>query len=321
MITPCYSDVEAAASRIEGQAHITPVLTSRTINSLVGADVLFKCENFQRTGSFKFRGAYNALSKLNPEQRAAGVVACSSGNHAQGIALAGQLLQISTTIVMPKDAPASKVAATRRYGAKIFFYDRYTEDREAIARNLVAAEGLTMIPPYDHPDVLVGQGTSARELIRSAGHLDSVLVSLGGGGMLSGTALAVKELLPHASIYGVEPEAGNDGQQSFRSRKIIHIDTPNTIADGAQTRFLGDHTFPIILDAVTDVLTVTDEELVEAMILFANHMKIVVEPTGCLGLAALLKYRDMFRGRRIGIIITGGNVDTKRFVDLVCHKG
>lgn len=306
---PTYQDVVGAATRLEGAANVTPVLTSRTIDEEVGAKVFFKCENYQRTGSFKFRGAYNALAKFSEERRRGGVVAFSSGNHAQGIALAAKLLEIPATIVMPTDAPAAKVAATKGYGAEVVFYDRYTEDREAIGRALAAQHGMTLIPSYDHPDVLSGQGTAAKELFESVGQLDALFVGLGGGGMLSGTTLATRALAPECTLIGVEPEAGNDGQQSFTSGEIVHIDTPDTIADGAQTQYLGNYTFPIILDGVNRIVTVTDEELVSAMKFFVQRMKIVVEPTGCLGLAAVRKFKDELQGKRVGVIITGGNID------------
>jgi len=306
---PTYQDVVDAATRLEGAANVTPVLTSRTIDEEVGAKVFFKCENYQRTGSFKFRGAYNSLAKFSEEQRRGGVVAFSSGNHAQGIALAAKLLKIPATIVMPTDAPAAKVAATRGYGAEVVFYDRYTEDREAIGRALAAKHGMTLIPSYDHPDVLSGQGTAAKELFESVGQLDALFVGLGGGGMLSGTTLATRALAPTCAVIGVEPEAGNDGQQSFNSGEIVHIDTPDTIADGAQTQHLGNYTFPIILNGVNRIVTVTDEELISAMKFFVQRMKIVVEPTGCLGLAAVRKFKDELQGKRVGVIITGGNID------------
>lgn len=310
---PTYQDVVDAATRIEGAANVTPVLTSRTINEEVGAQVFFKCENYQRTGSFKFRGAYNSLAKFSKEQRIGGVVAFSSGNHAQGIALAAKLLKIPATIVMPTDAPATKVAATKGYGAEVVFYDRYTEDREAIGRALAAKHCMTLIPSYDHPDVLSGQGTAAKELFESVGQLDALFVGLGGGGMLSGTTLAKRALAPECTLIGVEPEAGNDGQQSFNSGEIVHIDTPDTIADGAQTQHLGNYTFPIILNGVNRIVTVTDEELISAMKFFVQRMKIVVEPTGCLGLAAVRKLKDEFKEKRIGVIITGGNIDIDKF--------
>ena len=314
---PTYADVEAAAKRLEGVAHRTPVNTSRTLDDRLGAEVFIKCENFQRMGAFKFRGAYNALSKFSPEQRRAGVVAFSSGNHAQGIALSARLLGIPATIVMPHDAPAAKVAATRGYGANVVSYDRYTEDREAIGRRLADAHGFTLIPPYDHPDVLAGQGTAARELFEEVGALDALFCPLGGGGLLSGTALTTRALAPQCKLYGVEPEAGNDGQQSFRSGSIVHIDTPKTIADGAQTQHLGEYTFAIIKRDVDDILTATDAQLVEVMKFYASRMKMIVEPTGCLGLAAALQQTDALRGKRVGILISGGNIDLERFCELV----
>ncbi|MWL90090.1 threo-3-hydroxy-L-aspartate ammonia-lyase [Cupriavidus sp. SW-Y-13] len=314
---PTYADVEAAAGRIAGYANRTPVNTSRTLNDLLGAEVFFKCENFQRMGAFKFRGAFNALSRFSLEQRKGGVVAFSSGNHAQGIALSARLLGMPATIVMPHDAPAAKVAATKGYGATVVSYDRYTEDREAIGRKLAEEHGMTLIPPFDHPDVLTGQGTAAKELFEEVGKLDALFVPLGGGGLLSGTALSTRALAPDCKLYGVEPEAGNDGQQSFRSGSIVHIDTPKTIADGAQTGALGNYTFGIIKRDVTDVLTASDAELVEAMRFFAERMKMIVEPTGCLGLAAVLQQKEALRGKRVGVIISGGNVDIARFCELL----
>lgn len=314
---PTYADVEAAAKRLEGYANRTPVNTSRTLDERLGAKVFFKCENFQRMGAFKFRGAFNALSKFTPEQRKGGVVAFSSGNHAQGIALSAKLLGMPATIVMPQDAPALKVAATKGYGATVVMYDRYKEDREAIGRDLAEKHGMTLIPPYDHPDVMAGQGTAARELFDEVGPLDVLLAPLGGGGLLSGTALATRALAPQCRLYGVEPEAGNDGQQSFHSGAIVHIDTPKTIADGAQTQHLGQYTFPIIRRDVNDILTASDAQLVEAMRFFAERMKMIVEPTGALGLAAALQIQDQLKGKRVGIIISGGNVDISWFCELM----
>ncbi|RQU03804.1 threo-3-hydroxy-L-aspartate ammonia-lyase [Burkholderia cepacia] len=314
---PTYGDVAAAAARLEGHAHRTPVMTSRTIDEALGAQVFFKCENLQRMGAFKFRGAFNALSRFDAEQRRNGVVAFSSGNHAQAIALSARILGIPATIVMPQDAPAAKIAATRGYGGKVVTYDRYTEDREQIGRDLAARHGLTLIPPYDHPDVIAGQGTAAKELFDEVGPLDAVFTPLGGGGLLSGTALATRALSPHATLYGVEPEAGNDGQQSFRSGAIVHIDTPRTIADGAQTQHLGNLTFPIIRRDVDDILTATDAELVDCMRFFATRMKIVVEPTGCLSFAAVRRMKDALQGKRVGVVISGGNVDLENFCTLV----
>lgn len=317
MELPVYEDVVAAAERIQGTAHKTPVMTSRTINRETGAELFFKCENLQRMGAFKFRGAFNALSKFDERQRRAGVVTFSSGNHAQAIALSASLLNIPATIIMPHDAPAAKMAATKGYGGNVVIYNRYTEDREQIGRELAEKHGLTLIPPYDHPDVITGQGTAAKELFEEVGELDALFVSLGGGGLLSGSALSTRALSPACKLYGVEPEAGNDGQQSFRSGSIVHIDTPKTIADGAQTQHLGNYTFGIIKRDVDDILTVSDAQLVECMRFYAERMKIVVEPTGCLGLAAARAMKDELKGKRVGVIISGGNVDIDRFCSLL----
>ena len=316
-LLPTYEDVAQAAERILGVAHRTPVLTSRTVNEEFGAEIFFKCENMQRMGAFKFRGGYNALAKFSPEQRRAGVVAFSSGNHAQAIALSAKILGMPATIVMPQDAPAAKVAATRGYGATVVTYDRYTEDREQIGRELAEKLGLTLIPPYDHADVIAGQGTAAKELFEEVGPLDAFFVCLGGGGLLSGSALATRALSPGCLLYGVEPEAGNDGQQSLRTGEIVHIDTPRTIADGAQTQHLGQLTFPIIQRDVDDILTVSDEELVACMRFFAERMKIVVEPTGCLGFAAARRMKEQLKGKRVGVLISGGNIDLGRFASLL----
>ncbi|RCS25424.1 threo-3-hydroxy-L-aspartate ammonia-lyase [Phyllobacterium salinisoli] len=314
---PTYDDVLAAARRIEGHAHRTPVLRSRTIDGELGAELFFKAENFQRIGAFKFRGAFNALSRFDERQKKAGVLAFSSGNHAQAIALSGKLLGISATIVMPEDAPASKIAATRGYGATVVTFDRYKEDRDAIARRLAEERGLTLIPPFNHPDIIAGQGTAAKELLEEVGELDALFVCLGGGGLLSGSALAARALAPGCKIYGVEPEAGNDGQQSFRSGEIVRIATPKTIADGAQTQSLGDYTFAIIRRDVDDILTVADGELVEAMRFFASRMKMVVEPTGCVGIAGARKFGPQLKGQRVGVIVSGGNVDLEQFCKLL----
>jgi threonine dehydratase len=317
MKLPNYDDVVAAANRLKGHAHRTPVLTSRTIDREIGAELFFKCENFQRMGAFKFRGAFNALSRFDDQQRRAGVVAYSSGNHAQAVALSASLLGIPATIVMPNDAPQAKMAATRGYGANVVIYDRYTEDREQMGRDLADKHGLTLIPPYDNPDIIAGQGTAAKELFEDIGELEALFVSLGGGGLLSGSALAARSLSPRCTLYGVEPEAGNDGQQSFRSGRIVHIDTPKTIADGAQTQHLGAYTFEIIRRDVNDVLTATDAQLAACMRFFAERMKMVVEPTGCLGLAAARAMKEELKGKRIGVIVSGGNVDLHRFFDLL----
>jgi threonine dehydratase len=314
---PTYADVQAAAERIRGHAHRTPVLTSRRVDGEVGASVFFKCENFQRMGAFKFRGAYNALSRFDEAQRQAGVIAYSSGNHAQAVALSARILGMPATIVMPHDAPASKVAATRGYGASIVVYDRYTEDREEIGRALAAEHGMTLVPPYNHPDVIAGQGTATKELLEEVGELDALFVCLGGGGLLSGAALAARALSPSCRIYGVEPEAGDDGLQSLRSGSIVHIDTPDTIADGAQTQHLGDLTFPIIRRDVDDIVTASDDELVEAMRVFAATLKIVVEPTGCLAFAAVRRLAGELSGQRVGVIVSGGNIDIPRYASLL----
>jgi threo-3-hydroxy-L-aspartate ammonia-lyase len=310
-----FEDIAAAARRIAGHAHRTPVLRSRTADERVGAELFFKCENFQRVGAFKFRGAFNALSQFDPAQRRAGVVSFSSGNHAQAVALAARLLAIPATIVMPRDAPALKVSATRGYGAEVVLYDRYTEDREAIGRELARQRGLTLIPPYDHPHVIAGQGTAAFELFEEVGPLDALFVCLGGGGLLSGSAIVARERAPACKIYGAEPAAGNDGSQSFRAGHIVRIDTPQTIADGAQNQSLGQLTFPIIQRLVDDIIEVSDAELVDSMRFFAERMKIIVEPTGCLSFAAARKTNPA--GSRIGIIVSGGNVDLARFAQLV----
>lgn len=314
---PTYDDVRAAADRLRGHAHRTPVLTSRRLESELGLRVFVKAENFQRVGAFKFRGAFNALSCFTPEQRRAGVVAYSSGNHAQAVALAAQLLGVPATIVMPLDSPASKLAATRGYGAQVVTYDRYTEDREEIGRALAAERGLTLVPPYDHPDVIAGQGTAAQELFEEVGELDAVVAPLGGGGLLAGTALATRALSPGARVYGVEPAAGDDGRRSLAEGRIVHIDPPRTIADGAQTQHLGELTFPILRREVAAVLTATDDELVEAMRTFAATFKIVVEPTGSLGLAGLRQLAPDLAGGRVGVVVTGGNVDLDRYAALL----
>jgi threonine dehydratase len=317
LVLPSYADVEIAAGRIKGVAHHTPALTSRTADERTGATLVFKPENLQRMGAFKFRGGYNAISALSPEQKKAGVLTFSSGNHAQAIALSGQLLGVPTTIIMPDDAPAAKVAATRGYGGQVVLYDRYTQDRLEIGNRMAAERGLSLIPPYDHPDVIAGQGTATKELIEDAGPFDILLVCLGGGGLLAGAALAAKALNPDCKIYGVEPEAGNDGQQSFRSGKIVKIPVPKTIADGAQTPFLGDYTFPIIRELVEDIVTVSDAELIETMRFFAERMKLVVEPTGCLAAAAAFSGAVPVAGRRVGVVISGGNVDLASFARFI----
>ena len=312
-----FSEVEKAAARIKGVAHRTPVLTSTTANRLARAQLFFKCENFQRSGAFKFRGAYNALSKFTEDQRRAGVLTYSSGNHAQAIALSASLLGMAASIIMPHDAPALKVAATKGYGAEVIVYDRYKQNREEIGRQLAQQRGMTLIPPYDHPDVICGQGTAAMELFADTGPLDVLLVCLGGGGLLAGSALAAAAMSPDCRIIGVEPEAGNDGQQSLRSGAVVHIAVPDTIADGAMVTHLGAHNFEVIRREVDDIVTVSDDQLVATMRFFAERMKMIVEPTGCLAAAAALQGVVAAEGKKVGILVSGGNVDLARFARLV----
>ena len=312
-----YADIAQAAQVLSGVAHRTPVLTSQQADAATGASLFFKCENFQRAGAFKFRGAYNALSQLSPAQKQRGVIAFSSGNHAQAVALAGRMLNVATCIVMPHDAPAMKIAATREYGGQVVLYQRGVEDREVVAGRIVAERGLALIPPYDHPDVIAGQGTVALELIEEVGPLDYLFVCTGGGGLLSGCAIATARLAPHCKIIGVEPEAGNDVQQSMRTGTRVHIDVPATIADGAQTQQVGKLTFPILQALVSEIVTVSDLQLCRQIRFFAERMKIVVEPTGCLAAAAVLNNVVDVTGARVGIIVSGGNVDIDRFGEFV----
>ncbi|HTQ77563.1 MAG TPA: threo-3-hydroxy-L-aspartate ammonia-lyase [Burkholderiales bacterium] len=303
-----FADVEAAHRRIALHARRTPALTSATVDALTGARVHFKCENLQRMGAFKFRGAYNAMAQLGAGERRRGVLAFSSGNHAQAIALAGRLLDVPATIVMPSDAPRVKVEATRGYGAELVFYRR-NENREEIASRIAAERGLTLIPPFDHPHVIAGQGTAAKELIEDAGPLDLLLVPCGGGGLLSGCAIAAKHLSPGCRVVGVEPAAGDDATRSFRSKQLQTIPVPETIADGARTTSLGALTFPLVLRYVDDMLTVTDEALLDSMFWLWQRMKLVVEPTGMLAACALLGRKVEAHGMRVGVILSGGNVD------------
>jgi threonine dehydratase len=314
-----FSDIEAAAGRLAGVAHRTPVLTSRTANARTGGELFFKAENQQRIGAFKFRGGYNALSQFTDDQRRAGVITFSSGNHAQAIALSARLLGIPSVIVMPNDAPAAKLAATREYqagqrGSEIVIYDRYSEDREAIGRRLAEERGLTLIPPYDHPHVMAGQGTAALELVDDVGTLDKLVVCVGGGGLISGCAVAAKHRLPGIEVIGVEPEAGNDTQRSLAAGQRVQIDVPLTIADGAQTRSPGKLTFPVVQSLVSRIATVSDGQLITTMRFFAERMKQVVEPTGCLAAAAVLEgVLGDLHGARVGIIVSGGNVDLSQY--------
>jgi threonine dehydratase len=306
---PTAGDVRAAAELLRGVAHRTPVMTSRTLDERLGATVFFKCENLQRGGAFKFRGAYNAVSRLTDEERARGVLAYSSGNHAQAVALTGRLLGVRTTIVMPEDAPASKIEGTRGYGAEVILYDKETQSREELAAQLSQERGMSLIPPYDYADVVAGQGTAALELIEETGPLDALLTPCGGGGLLSGSALAAQAASPGCRVIGVEPELADDATRSFRTGTVQSVRNPPTIADGLRTPALGRITFPLVRGHVADMRTVTEAGIVEAMRFLWTRMKIVVEPSGAVPLAALLADPDAFRGMRIGIIVSGGNVD------------
>jgi threo-3-hydroxy-L-aspartate ammonia-lyase len=325
-----FDDICAAAQRLHGVAHRTPVLNSRQLDAQCGAQLYFKCENLQRMGAFKFRGAYNALAQFTPEQREAGVVAFSSGNHAQAVALAARILKMPSAIVMPSDAPAAKVAATRAYQTgpagealgEVLLYDRYTQDREAIGRRLAQERGMTLVPPYDHPHVMAGQGTAALELLQEVPELDALLVCVGGGGLISGCALAAKAMAPHIEVWGVEPEAGNDTQQSLAKGEIVRIEVPKTIADGAQTQASGQLTFPVIQQLVSGIVTASDAQLVQTMRLLGERMKLIVEPTGCLAAAAVLHQvagLPSLRGHRVGVVISGGNVDMARYAQLIAE--
>jgi len=314
-------DIAAAAERLAGHARRTPVMTSRTVDERTGAKVFFKCENFQRMGAFKFRGAFNALAQLTPEEQRGGVLAYSSGNHAQAVALAGRLLGVNTLIVMPQDATQVKLEATRGYGAQIITYDPATARREELAARIASERGMSVIPPYDHAHVAAGQGTAAKELIEEAGPLDYLLVPCGGGGLLSGCAVAASHWSPGCKVIGVEPEAGDDATRSFRSKTLQTCHNPDTIADGARTPSLGKITFPLVLQYVHDMLTVDDAELLRSLFWIWERMKIVVEPTGALAASALLEGkldgRHDYAGKRIGVVISGGNADIKALCRLI----
>ena len=306
-----YADIAAAAERLAGHAHRTPVMTSRMVDERTGAKVFFKCENLQRIGAFKFRGAYNAMSRLPDEERRRGVLAYSSGNHAQAVALAGKELGIRVVIVMPQDAPPVKIEATRGYGAEVVLYDKRKEVREEVAEKTARERGLTMIPPFDHPHVIAGQGTAAKELIEDAGRLDYLFVPVSGGGLISGCAVAASHLSPGCKVIGVEPEAGDDATRSFRTKTLQSCHNPDTIADGARTHQLGKLTFPLVLRYVSGMLTVSDAELARATLYLWERMKIIVEPTGALGAAGLFERGLPVAGKRVGVILSGGNVDLR----------
>jgi threonine dehydratase len=307
-----YADVAAAAQRLAGHARRTAVMTSRQVDERTGCTVYFKCENFQRIGAFKFRGAFNAVAQLTPEQKARGVLAYSSGNHAQAVALAARLLGTSAVIVMPQDAPQVKLAATRGYGAEVVTYDKHATVREELAARLAAERGLTVIPPYDHAHVVAGQGTAAKELIEDVGPLDYLFACVGGGGLISGCAIAADALSPGCKVIGVEPEAGDDATRSFKTKTLQKVHNPETIADGARTPYLGQITFPLVLRYVHDMVTVDDPRLLQAMLYLWERMKIIVEPTGALGIAGLFERKAAVpAGARVGVILSGGNVDVR----------
>lgn len=305
-----FEDVQRAAERLAGVAHRTPIFTGRTVNQMTGWQVFFKAENLQRAGAFKFRGAYNFLSQLNADEKSHGVVAYSSGNHAQGVAYAAKLLDIPATIVMPTDAPQSKLAATRGYGAEIVLYDRQTGDRAAIAVDVARRKGATLIPPFDHPHIMAGQGTAGLELMQDVPDLDVIVTPVGGGGLLSGCAIAAKGINPKTRIFGVETERSNDWWQSVRAGERIKIDPPDTIADGMRTQQPGKLTFAVVQSLVEDILLVSEDEVISAMKLLLLRMKILAEPTGAVAPAAVLGAKfDAPRGSKIGVVISGGNVD------------
>ena len=315
-----YADVAAAAERIAGRTRRTPIMTSRYVDQRAGAQVFFKCENLQRVGAFKFRGALNALSQLTEEQRKRGVLAYSSGNHAQAVALAGQLLGVPAVIVMPADAPRVKLEATRGYGAEIVIYDKHTTVREELAARIARERGLSVIPPYDHAHVVAGQGTATKELIEEVGQLDYLFVPVGGGGLISGCALAADALSPGCKVIGVEPEAGDDATRSFKTKTLQTVDNPQTVADGARTPSLGSITFPLVLDLVSNMMTVEDPVLLKTMFFLWERLKLVVEPTGALGAAAVLHGGLTLAGARVGIILSGGNVDFRHVSEWLPYR-
>lgn len=312
-----FTDIQAAAARLKGVAHRTPVLTSRTLNAMLGCEVFMKAENFQRMGAFKFRGGYNAINALTDAQRARGVLAFSSGNHAQAVALAAQLHGCKAAILMPADAPQMKLDATRGYGAEVITYDRYKEDRSALAKRYAEERGAVLIPPYDYLPVMAGQGTCGLEIAEEVLNLDALIVCTGGGGFLSGCAVAAKAMQPAIEVFGAEPEAGNDVQQALRTGKIVTIDVPKTICDGQQTQAVGINPFKVIRTHVTDVLTTSDATVIKAMHFAFERMKIVLEPSGACALAALMESRDRFQGKRVAITLSGGNIDFARFAKLL----
>lgn len=317
MTLPTFADIQAAAKRLQGVAHRTPVLTSSFLDNLTGNHLFIKCENFQRAGAFKFRGAYNALAQLPAAQRRYGVVSFSSGNHAQGVALAAKLLDISAKIVMPQDAPAAKLAATRGYGAEVIVYNRYTEDRAAIAREIQEQEHRVLIPPFEHPDIIAGQGTCVLELYEQAGTLDILLAPVGGGGLIAGNSIAAHALSPATEVYGVEAEVANDTFLSLQKGERVSIPVPPTIADGMQVTSPGEMTFAIMREHLAGVLLVSEAEIKNAVRVVLERMKILLEPTGAVPVAAALKNERGWRNKRIGIIVSGGNIDLKKLAEIL----
>ncbi|MEQ1594940.1 MAG: threo-3-hydroxy-L-aspartate ammonia-lyase [Casimicrobium sp.] len=312
-----FADIQSAATRLKGVAHRTPILTSSTLNAMLGCEVFMKAENFQRMGAFKFRGGYNAINALTDEERARGVLAFSSGNHAQAVALAARLHGCKAAILMPSDAPQMKLGATRGYGAEVITYDRYKEDRSALAKRYADERGAVLIPPYDYLPVMAGQGTCGLEICEDVANLDALIVCTGGGGFLSGCAVAAKATQPNIKVYGAEPEAGNDVQQSLRTGKVVTIDVPKTICDGQQTQAVGANPFEVIRTHVTDVLTTPDATVIEAMRFAFERMKIVLEPSGACALATLMHNGAQFAGQRVAITLSGGNIDFARFATLL----
>ncbi|PYQ06192.1 MAG: threo-3-hydroxy-L-aspartate ammonia-lyase [Acidobacteria bacterium] len=319
-MTVTYEDVESAAERLEGVANRTPVVTSRTLDERLGARLFLKCESFQRMGAFKFRGAYNAISRLSADERRRGVITYSSGNHAQAVALASRLVGTIATVVMPADAPPAKRRATEGYGAKVVGYEPARENREEVARRLQAEGGQVLIPPFDHPHVIAGQGTAAKELFEEVGALDLLLVPCGGGGLLSGCALAARRLNPSGRIVGVEPELGDDATRSFKTGTLQTVHNPRTIADGARTPSLGQITFPLVRASVDDMVTVSDEQLLDVLRFVWERLKLIVEPTGALGLAAAWAGKADVAGKRVGVIVSGGNADLEALPPLLAKR-
>jgi threo-3-hydroxy-L-aspartate ammonia-lyase len=315
-----FTDIQSAAARIKGIAHRTPILTSTTLNTMLGCEVFMKAENFQRMGAFKFRGGYNAINALTDAERARGVLAFSSGNHAQAVALAAQLHGCTAAILMPADAPQAKLDATRGYGAEVITYDRYTEDRSALAKRYRDERNAVLIPPYDYLPVMAGQGTCGLEIAEEIADLDALIVCTGGGGFLSGCTIAAKAIQPNIQMFGAEPEAGNDVQQSLRAQKIVSIDVPKTICDGQQTQAVGDYPWAVISAQVSDILTTPDATVIEAMHFVFERMKIVLEPSGACALAALMTNIERFKGQRVAVTLSGGNIDFARFATLLAAR-